>query len=305
MLNFLLLLPSSCFATEVLNPLIFTDAHEGLVYVAEQDRLYFTTKPQLKNGKHLVAIHYLDLKQNKIVGFIDDANMANSMTLANDGQALLVAEQGSRDTPAAISEINLTTKKRRVLTNNFAGKPFNSPNKIIQNKTGLIYFSDPDYGYNQGFKAKPQLKNAIYVFDSTLNKTILLTNAFKMPHGLALTDDDNTLLVGDTAANDSIHPYDPTKSHGIYRVILADATHIQTIVPFITIPNGIPDGIIVHKKEIYTATAHGILHYDAQGQLLQRYSTPVEAFSLSWASDINTLFVTTNTAIHSMKTKSS
>ncbi len=289
---------SLSFATPAITPLIATQSHEGPVYVASQDRLYFTTKPALNNGKLSNAIAYLDLKKNQVVMFISDANMANGMTLSADGNSLLVAEQGSYEMPGAISEIDLFTKKRYVLTDNFEGKQFNSPNKVIQNKNGIIYFSDPSYGYNQDFKKNPLLDNGVYAFDRTLGKTTLLTTTLKMPHGLALTDDDKTLLIGDTEAIDGIHPYDQTKRHNIYRAALKNDLAIKTISPFITIPQGIADGIIIVNTHIYAATAKGIMHYDAQGRLIECLIMPVEAFNLVLTNK-NNIFITTNTAIYS------
>ncbi|MCL1127014.1 hypothetical protein [Shewanella surugensis] len=87
----------------VLTKLIDTNAHEGPVYVASQNRLYFTTKPNLVSQSPNTAIHYLTLVDLKVSSFITFANMANGMSLSLDRKGLLVAEQGTKTTLGVIS----------------------------------------------------------------------------------------------------------------------------------------------------------------------------------------------------------
>ena len=66
------------------------DAHEGPVYVPDEDALYFTSVPAPE-----VAIKRLSLASGEVSVLRVDANAANGMALHPDGR-LLVCEQGTR-----------------------------------------------------------------------------------------------------------------------------------------------------------------------------------------------------------------
>ena len=227
--------------------------------------------------------------------------MSNSMWLANDGQSLLVAEQGTANHPGCISQINLLTKNRKVLVDNFHGFAFNSPNKVIQAPSGIIYFSDPDYGYYQGFKPKPQLKNAIYAFNPKNKKIVEISGRFKMPHGLALSGDQKKLYIGDTAAINGRDPYDVHSTHDIYVAYLTDPYHIREIQHFAQISAGIPDGFITTQRGLYVAAGNGIQYYSYAKKLIKLF--PIEHGAVTLTQCNNTLYVTANNAIYKIPIK--
>src|ERR687887_1128049 len=97
---------------------IATDAHEGPVYAADEDALYFTTVPRPGPAGPRVDIRRLALDgarfplgperlaldgmgaplgPERLSTVRADANAANGMTLGADGR-LVVCEQGSRHT---------------------------------------------------------------------------------------------------------------------------------------------------------------------------------------------------------------
>lgn len=286
----------SLFGMPPVNLFINADAHEGPVYVPWQHRLYFTTNRNEVNGQLNVAIQYLDLKTLEVFTFIPNANMANGMFLSEDGKHLLVAEQGTFDTLGGISRIHLDTGEREVLVDHFHGKPFNSPNKVIQSHSGLIYFSDPNYGYNQGFKPSPVLPNAVYVFNPQTSEINRLTTRFKMPHGLALTNHDRILLVGDTEAINGKDPFDPHKAHDIFKITLHHGHKVRSIKHLLTVRSGIPDGFIIAGQSLYVATGDGIERYDKKGNFKEIY--PIAGGAINLALAKKALLVTANSAIY-------
>src|SRR6266516_1311350 len=78
------------------------DAHEGPVYVASEDALYFTTLPQ--PGPE-VAIKRLSLATGEVRLVRQATNAANGMALDLAGR-LLVCEQGRAHTRERISRID-------------------------------------------------------------------------------------------------------------------------------------------------------------------------------------------------------
>ena len=277
------------------------DAHEGPVVVPQQERLYFTSVPDFKSDDVNIAIRYVDLKTGKIETFRPDANMANGMWLTRDGTALLVAEQGTRDTPGGISRIRLADGARDVIVDSFDGKPFNSPNKVIEASSGWIYFSDPDYGYHQGFKDAPQLPMAVYAHNPQTGETTQLTTAVARPHGLALSPDESVLYIGDTDAIDGSSPYDPSRSRSILSAPLLAPDKIGPLKELLSVPVGIPDGFIVTKPDgnLWVAAGDGVRLYSSDGSLIKMF--PIEGGAFNVVQNDGAIYSTADTAIWKTK----
>ena len=274
-----------------------TDAHEGPVFVPDQNRLYFTSKPNFEASDTHISIRFVDLDTKKVETFLERSNMANGMWLTRDGQALLVAEQGTRTTPAAITRISLQDGIRTVLVDSFEGKPLNSPNKAIEAKNGWIYFSDPDYGHNQGFKDDPAVPMAVYAHDPASGHTVRLTTEPARPHGLALSPDERTLYIGDTDAIDGRTPYNRNRTRHILAAPLLAPDRIGKIQTLFSVPVGIPDGFITRPTDgdLLVAAGDGLRQYTPEGEFVALYPIPGGAFNVTASGD--TYFSTADTAI--------
>jgi gluconolactonase len=108
------------------------DAHEGPVYIAEEDALYFTSVPA-----PAVAIKRLALTTGAISVVRGDANKANGMALAPDGR-LVVCEQGERRDRARISLLDRRSGRSESIVDDWNGRPFNSPNDVVVKGDGTI-----------------------------------------------------------------------------------------------------------------------------------------------------------------------
>jgi gluconolactonase len=277
--------------------LVRTDAHEGPVFVSHQNRLYFTTKPDFQSDDVHIAIRYVDLDTLNVGTFMPRSNMANGMWLSADGKALLVAEQGTMHTPGAISRIKLADGTREVIVDSFEGKPFNSPNKVIESSKGWIYFSDPDYGANQGFKPKPELPMAVYAHDPSTGTTHRLTMDVDRPHGLALSLDEKVLYIGDTDAIDGKHLYNPKKSHSILSASLEAPNRLGPLSEVLSVPVGIPDGFVVTalSGDLWVGAGDGLRRYRADGTFKALYPAGGPVFNVT--SHGNIVYSTADTAI--------
>ena len=135
------------------------DAHEGPVYAADEDALYFTTV-----RRESVAIKRLSLDDGEVTVVRADANTANGMTLDREGR-LVVCEQGTRETAARISRLDRTSGAWETLADTYDGLPLNSPNDVVVSSDGAVWFTDPSYGHLQGFRAEPRIPDAVYRVD--------------------------------------------------------------------------------------------------------------------------------------------
>ena len=99
-----------------------------------------------------------------------DANAANGMALAPDGR-LLVCEQGTPRSPARISLVDRATGEAETVVDGWRGLPLNSPNDVVVKRDGTIWFTDPSYGFLQGFRPAPALGDYVYRYDPRTGAT--------------------------------------------------------------------------------------------------------------------------------------
>jgi len=129
--------------------------------------------------------------------FRSPSNMANG--LARDCQGrLLTCEHGGRRITRTEYDGSIT-----VLADRFEGKRLNSPNDIVCQSNGTIWFTDPPFGIGghwEGDKAEPELPHAVYRLDpssGTLHQVLLDLNG---PNGLAFSPDESVLYVVESRA---------------------------------------------------------------------------------------------------------
>lgn len=130
----------------------------------------------------------------KVSVFREQSGRSNGLTFDAQGR-LLAAEGGSR-------RVSRTEKDDKVVTlaDAFGGKKLNSPNDLVVDKRGRVYFTDPRYGDPAGVE---QDKEGVYRID-TDGKVVQILNDVLRPNGLAISADQKTLYVVDN------HP-DPGK----------------------------------------------------------------------------------------------
>lgn len=222
------------------------DAHEGPVYAADEEALYFTSVPRPE-----VDIKRLDLRSGEISLLRADANKANGMTLAPDGR-LLVCEQGTRTTPARISLVDREAGSTETLVDNWRGTPLNSPNDVVVKRDGTVWFTDPSYGFVQGFRPAPQLGDVVYRHDPDTGETDVVADGFDKPNGLVFSPDESVLYVGDSG--DDAH-----------RIELLDMRGGRRL--FAVIDPGYPDGIEVDAAgRVYSAGPAGVAIFAPDGE---------------------------------------
>ncbi len=117
---------------------------------------------------------------------------SNGLALGRGG--LLLADSGGR----ALTRVDLSTRERTVIVDNYQGKRFNSPNDMVLSRTGDIYFTDPPFGL-AGVQNSP-VREMSYtgVFRVTPDNTVHLVSDKLFPNGIALSPDNKILYVTDS-----------------------------------------------------------------------------------------------------------
>jgi gluconolactonase len=257
-----------------LEKVVATDAHEGPVYVRGEGALYFTTVPQNVNvpmpGYKTVAISRVEpAAQPPVVTVVrQPSNMANGMTLDREGR-LLVCEQGTRSSPAAISRLDLRSGARESLVEQWFHLPFNSPNDVVVKSDGTIWFTDPSYGFLQGFKPEPLLGDFVYRFDPAAGSLDVVADSFNKPNGLAFSPDESVLYVNDSAAIQTPGSYHPALPHHILAFDVRGGAHLTGGRLFAVVTPGVPDGLKVDADgRVYSSSADGLKVYNPAGGLI-------------------------------------
>src|SRR3954447_4727761 len=152
-------------ATPLLTPVVATDAHEGPVYVAAEAALYFTTsRPDVAIRRLELDGARFPLEPERLTTVCPVTASANGMTLGAAGR-LLVCIQGSHVEPAGIAALDCASGALETVVDSWEGQPLNSPNDVVVTRDGAIWFTDPSYGYLQGFRPRPRLEDRLYRFD--------------------------------------------------------------------------------------------------------------------------------------------
>ncbi len=278
------------------------NAHEGPVYVRGEDALYFTTLPEITGpGFRNVAIRRVQLEGEsfpvdaaRVSTIVPQTRIANGMTLDRDGR-LIVCEQGTRADHARISRLNPQTHTLETVVDAWRGLRFNSPNDAVVKSDGTVWFTDPSYGFHQGFKSAPMLGDHIYRFDPRNSSLSVVSDAFVKPNGLAFSSDESVLYVVDSGgdlAPDGIGPRHVIAFDVIQGRHLANARLFAVIYP------GFPDGIKVDAAGcVYISSASGVQVFNPSGDLIGEIMLPGTVNFTFGGLDHNVLFITNDTAI--------
>jgi gluconolactonase len=282
------------------------DAHEGPVYVASEDALYFTSLPVAHDAGEApeVAIKRLALDGDRFpleterlsvrrVG----ANAANGMALDQGGR-LVVCEQGSRSQRAAIGRLDPSADARETLVEGYRGLSLNSPNDIVVKSDGTLWFTDPSYGYLQGFRPAPELGEHVYRYDPRSDRLSIVADDFDKPNGLAFSPDEQVLYVTDSGANQEVGSYHPRRPHHIRAFDVEDGVRLENgRVLAVTTP-GYPDGIKVDSAgRVYASSFNGVQVFDSDGDLIGEINLPGAVNFTFGGSGRNVLFITADTAV--------
>jgi gluconolactonase len=269
------------------------EAHEGPVYVAGEDALYFTTPPKRVRDVPQVAIRRLQLdelrfplEQSRITTVRADANVANGMFRDHDG-SLVVCEQGTRTTPARISRVDPATGAAETVVDAFGGFRLNSPNDVVVRSDGTIWFTDPSYGHRQGFRPEPELCDLVYRYDPRSDRLSVAADSFDKPNGLAFSPDERVLYVADNGKPHHLVAFDVRPNGSLHRrrvVAVGAPEH--------------PDGLKVDTAgRIYASAIGGIQVFDPSGNPLGEVSLPGAVNFTFGGPERNVLFITADSAI--------
>jgi gluconolactonase len=176
------------------------------------------------------------------------------------------------------------------LANSYKGKKFNSPNDVICNSKGEIFFTDPPYGLEKQMDDPKKEMPYQGVFKIKTNgEVVLVTDTLTRPNGIAFLPGEKTLLV---ANSDPAKPYwyafdvGDNDTFTNPRIFLSAAGYDKSL-------KGLPDGMKIDKKgNVFAAGPGGIWIFNKNGKVLGKYKVPDATSNCALSGDEKTLFIT-------------
>lgn len=136
--------------------------------------------------------------QGAVTTFRADSGRTNGNTL--DAQGRLISCEGAENGPGGrrrVVRTDLKTGEVEVLADRYQGKRYNSPNDVVVDPQGRIWFTDPLYAADRSIMEHKD--EAVYRIDVGGKVTRVITQPeIGRPNGLAITPDGKTLYVVDS-----------------------------------------------------------------------------------------------------------
>ncbi len=268
---------------------------EGPAWDKSRGQLYFTDVPGntayvWKPGQEVKT--FLSPSGAIVEGFREPG--ANGLFYSRSGR-LILCNHGKR----GLESLDLDSKARTSLTNNYQGQAYNSPNDVVEAITGDLYFTDPPYGLEglDNSPLKEQAHNGVYhLGENGQVKQVISDLTF--PNGIALSPDERWLYVAQS---------DPKAMH-IYRLDLtqpnAQKELFVDLAPYAAsgLP-GLPDGMVIDDKgHLFATGPGGVFIIAPTGEVLGRIKTGKGSANCTFGEDGSVLFITNHDRLVKIQT---
>src|SRR6478736_2917335 len=206
-----------------------------------------------------------------------------------DAHSILVADTGNR----GIQRLDLKTKKKTPVAMHFEGKKFSSPNDVVKMKNGVVFFTDPPYGFKK-FDDAPEKEiafNGVYRVGKD-GKVTAIEKELTRPNGVALSPDESILYAAQSEGTKAIiNAYSLDKAGNVTgKKLFLDVTDlVRPDAP------GAPDGLTVAADgTVFTSGPGGILVISKDGKRLGRIWDGKQTANCKFGDDGKTLYLTSS-----------
>lgn len=178
-------------------------AHEAGVYFPDQDALFVTSNGLPTDSGPIIKISKLTRQDGQWTHEELQTDVAMGNGGINHQGGVLFCDQGNKSKPGGLVLMEARPPYAcKTLISSYHRRHFTSVNDVVVHTDGSIWFTDPIYGYEQGFRNTPQLPCQVYRFDPASGDIRVVADGFGRPNGLCFSPDEETLYVTDT---DLIH----------------------------------------------------------------------------------------------------
>ena len=259
--------------------LLFSDVPENTVYRwSEEDSISVYLKPS----------GYLAERLDK------REPGSNGLALDQNGK-LVLCQHGERQVAVMKSDLGNPLSVFEPLVTGYEEKRFNSPNDLVFDKSGGLYFTDPPYGLDPEDEKELDFQGVYYLKEGNLQ---LVVDTLTRPNGIALSPDEKTLYVAVSDAEKAWYCAFDLDENGLAlsgRVLLDVSSKIGSAP-------GYPDGMKVDQKGNLWATGPGgVLVISPEGKHLGTINTGVATANCGFGPNESVLYMTAD--MHLMRVK--
>ncbi|OWJ61712.1 SMP-30/gluconolactonase/LRE family protein [Paraburkholderia caledonica] len=223
------------------------------------------------------------------------SNYSNGNTRDREGR-LVSCEHGERRVTRTEHDGSIT-----VIASHFEGKRLNSPNDVIVDSEGAIWFTDPDYGIisdYEGYRSDSEIGRCnVYRVSPGDTQVRLVSDDFVKPNGLAFSPDESKLYIADSAAS-----HDDNAPRHIRLFDVAGNGALRNGRVFVEMQSGVPDGMRVDEHgNVWTSAEDGVHCYAPDGALLGKILIPEVVANLTFGGPRrNRLFITATSSVYAL-----
>ncbi|MEO9894636.1 SMP-30/gluconolactonase/LRE family protein [Aurantibacter sp.] len=265
---------------------------EGTLYIEEGDYLLFSDIPSN-------TVYKIDAKGDKSVflqpsGYLGqnsygDEPGSNGLLL-NENRELILLQHGERQVVKMKSDLNNPKAEYTVITNNYKGKRFNSPNDGVFDRAGNLYFTDPPYGLPKKMEDPAKELDFQGVYCLLHSGELLLLDKLSRPNGITLSPDESKLYVAVSDPEHAVwYQYDVTDIGTVAnKKLLYDVTHLIGKEG----QQGLPDGMKTHSSgNLFATGPGGVFIINPKGKPIARIHTGQATANCAFSSDEKRLFL--------------
>ena len=265
---------------------------EGPLWIEKESMLLYSDIPRNKiykwtakdgAGVYLDSAGYTGAKPR-------GGELGSNGLLLNAAGQLVLCQHGNRQMAVMDAPIDSPKPKFKPLAASFEGRRFNSPNDATFRSNGDLFFTDPPYGL-EGYVDDPEKELPFQgVFKMSNGQVSLLTDSITRPNGIALINNEKTLLVANSDGPKAFwYLYDLDERDSLTNPrLLLDARPFQGEGV-----KGGPDGLKVDASgNIFATGPGGVFILNASGKLLARIKIPEACSNVALTADGKTLFIT-------------
>jgi gluconolactonase len=188
-----------------------------------------------------------------------------------------------------------------VVVDRYQGRRLNSPNDVVVQRDGTIWFTDPPYGIlsdREGHQADSELgKCYVFRFDPARGTLRIASDFVEHPNGLAFSPDESVLYVSDTSA--AVR----TDRGGHHHIVAFDVIGGQDLANprvFAVVSPGLADGFRVDVNGfVYTSSEDSVQVYHPDSTRIGRIPVPEKVGNLVFGgAGGNELFICASTSLY-------
>jgi gluconolactonase len=242
---------------------------EGPVWFADHQILLFSDIPANRMMRLTL--------DGQVSTYRQPADYSNGNTRDRQGR-LVSCQHGTR----SVTRTELDGSQT-VLADRYQGKRLNSPNDVVVQSTGAVWFTDPTYGIlsdYEGFLAEPEqtARNVFRIDPATGGVDAMITD-FTQPNGLAFYPDVPSV---------------------IRAFKLDDTGRILSDEVFATIDRGLPDGMRIDAAgHLWSSASDGVHCFHPDGTRLGKILVPEVVANLCFGGVRgNRLLITATTSVY-------